>query len=82
MSITIDLPPAVMQEATSFAESRKTTFAQFLLESIENEIKRQRQATEWLAKLDALVKGGASRLPGKEPYKFDRADAYPEGEFA
>ncbi len=82
MSITIDLPPAVMQEATSFAERRKTTFAQFLLESIENEIKRQRQAAEWLAKLDALVKGGGSRLPGKEPYKFDRADAYPEGEFA
>ena len=39
MSITIDLPPAVMQEATSFAERRKTTFAQFLLESIENVVR-------------------------------------------
>ena len=82
MSITIDLPPAVVQEAKAFAESRKTTLAQFLLESLENEIKRQRQAAEWLAKLDALVEAASSRLPGKEPYKFNRADAYPEGEYA
>ena len=80
MSITIDLPPAVMQEATAFAESRNTTLEQFVIESIDAEMNRRREAAEWMARLDALVEKTGARLTG-EPYKFNRADAYPEGKY-
>ena len=80
MSITIDLPPAVMQEATAFAESRNTTLEQFLIDSIDAEMKRRREAAEWMARLDALAAKTGARLTG-EPYKFNRADAYPEGKY-
>ncbi len=80
MSITIDLPPAVMQEATAFAESHNTTLEQFVIDSIDAEMNRRREAAEWMARLDALVKKTGARLTG-EPYKFNRADAYPEGKY-
>ncbi len=80
MSITIDLPPAVMQEATAFAESRNTTLEQFVIDSIDAEMKRRREAAEWMARLDALAAKTGARLTG-EPYKFNRADAYPEGKY-
>ena len=80
MSITIDLPPAVMQEATAFAESRNTTLEQFVIDSIDAEMKRRREAAEWMARLDALAEKTGARLTG-EPYKFNRADAYPEGKY-
>lgn len=81
MPITIDLPPAIIQEAKAFAESRHTTIEKMLIDGFENEMKRQRELAEWEAEFDRLVADGASRLPGPEPYKFNRADAYPEGEY-
>ena len=82
MSITIDLPPAVMQEATAFAESRNTTLEQFVIDSIDAEMNRRREARRVMSRLEELVKKTGARLTG-EPYKFNRADAYePETPYA
>ena len=44
------------------------------------ESKRQNEAEAWMSRLDAIVEKTNSHLTG-EPYKFNRADAYPEGEY-
>ena len=74
MSITIDLPPAIVQEAKAFAESRHTTFEQVLLNGLESEMKRIRNETNWKARFDKLVEETSRRRDA--PYRFNRADAY------
>ena len=64
MSITIDLPPAIVQEAKAFAESRHTTFEEMLLNGLESEMKRQRESAEWMARLDSLVEKTSAHLTG------------------
>jgi hypothetical protein len=82
MSITIDLPPAVVQEATAFAASRNITLEQLFVDSLDAEINRKREASRVMSRLEALVKKTGARLTG-EPYKFNRADAYePETPYA
>ena len=81
MSIMIDLPPAMAQEAREYATVRGTTLERMLLDCIKAEMERRRKVNETMAGLDALVMKTSKRLTGK-PYKFNRADAYPEGEFA
>ena len=78
MPITIDLPPAVVQEAKAFAESQNTTLEQMLADFVDAELKRCREAAAWAADFDRLVEECGKRLPGAAPYKFNRADAYPE----
>lgn len=79
MSIMIDLPPAMVQEAREYAAMSRETLEQLLVQCVEREIAHRRKAAA-MAKLDALVKKSHGRLT--EPYKFNRADAYPEGEYA
>ena len=74
MSITIDLPPAIVQEAKAFAESRHTTFEQVLLNGLESEMKCIRNETNWKARFDKLVEETSRRRDA--PYRFNRADAY------
>jgi len=81
MSITIDLPPAMEKEARDYVTVRGTTFERMFLDYLASELKRRREANEVMSKLDELVRSTSSRLTG-EAYKFNRADAYPEGEFA
>lgn len=81
MSIMIDLPPAMAQEAQEYATVRGTTLERMLLDCIKAEIERRRKVNETMVGLDALVMKTSKRLTGR-PYKFNRADAYPEGEFA
>ena len=81
MSIMIDLPPAMAQEAREYATVRGTTLERMLFDYLKTEMERRRKVNEKMAGLDALVMKTSKRLTGK-PYKFNRADAYPEGEFA
>ena len=80
MSIMIDLPPAMVQEAREYAAMSRETLEQLLVQCVEREIAHRRKAAAAMAKLDALVKKSHGLLT--EPYKFNRADAYPEGEYA
>ncbi|MBR6734309.1 MAG: hypothetical protein IKL96_07905 [Kiritimatiellae bacterium] len=81
MSITIDLPPAMAQEARDYAIVQGTTLERMLLDYLGKELRRRHETVEVMAKLDALARKTSARLTG-EAYKFNRADAYPDGEFA
>ena len=81
MSITIDLPPAIEKEACDYMTVQGTTLERMFLDYLATELKRRREVNEVMSKLDELVRSTSSRLKG-EAYKFSRADAYPEGEFA
>ena len=75
MSIMVDLPPAMAQEARGYVTVRETTLERMLFDCRKAELERQRKADEMMAKFDALVEKGSGRLNGKS-YKFNRADAY------
>jgi hypothetical protein len=45
MSITIDLPPAVVKEATAFAESRNTTLERMISDALGAELARRRNVS-------------------------------------
>lgn len=75
MSITIDLPPAIVQEARAFAESRNTTLEQLFVDYLGAELQHRRKVQNVLSRLEELKKRTNARLSG-EPYKFNRADAY------
>ena len=82
MSIMIDLPPAMAQEAREYATIRGTTLERMLFDYLKRELNRRREVEEAMSKIDALVEKSRGRLNG-QPYKFNRADAYePETVFA
>ena len=88
MSIMIDLPPAIEQEARGYVMLEGMPMEQFVLVCMENEFARRRErrhtrspkAVAALAGWKRLVDQSRGRLT--EPYKFNRADAYPKGEYA
>ena len=84
MSILIDLPPAMAQEASEYATVQGTTLERILLDCIKAEMERRRTesetATQLMDRWRAVVRKGRGRRT--EPYVFNRADAYSEGEFA
>ena len=69
------------QEAQEYATLQGTTLERMLLDCLKAELERKRKVAETMAKFDALVNKSSGRLQGK-PYKFNRADAYPDGEYA
>ena len=80
MPITIDLPPAMVQEIHDYERVTGNSLSEKVAAFVEKEIRRAHDIAEWEEKFDTLVAAGASRLPGYEPYKFNRADAYPDEE--
>ena len=74
MSIMVDLPPAMAQEAREYATVQGTTLERMVFDYLKTELERRRKADEMMAKFDALVEKSRGRLNGK-PYKFNRADA-------
>lgn len=78
MSITIDIPPAVVQEIRDYEKSTGRSVETMFVDFVEREFRRSRERAMWEADFDRLVKECAKRLPGKEPYKFKRDDAYEE----
>ncbi|MBR4613789.1 MAG: hypothetical protein IKO40_13870 [Kiritimatiellae bacterium] len=75
MPITIDLPPAMVQEAEAFAQSQNTTLQQLVVDYIGSELNHRREVQVMLSRLDKISNRVNARLSG-EPYKFNRADAY------
>jgi len=75
MSIQIELPPAMAQEAQGYATIQGTTLEQMFLDYLAAELARKRKADAVLSRLDALVRKTSGRLDGKA-YTFNRADAY------
>ena len=75
MSIMVDLPPAMAQEAQEYATVRGTTLERLLFDYLKAELDRRHEVDEVMAKFDALVEKSHGRLNGT-PYKFNRADAY------
>lgn len=78
MSITIDLPPAIMQEIKAYEQTTGQTFESLFGDFIHKEFERVRKRAKWQADFDRLVRASAISLAGDEPYKFNRADAYEE----
>ncbi|MBO7654055.1 MAG: hypothetical protein J6U40_03960 [Kiritimatiellae bacterium] len=75
MSIVLNLPPAIAQEAQKYAAIQGTTLERMLVECLKVELERRRKVVALMAKFDALVEKSHGRLNGT-PYKFNRADAY------
>ena len=69
MSITIDLPPAVVQEAREYASARGTTLEQMLFEYLQNCVARRNDADE----VYEYIMGQNGWLP--DDYVFDREEA-------
>ena len=76
MSITIDLPPAMAQEAREYVTVRGTTLERMLLDYLAAELKRRRDLDAAMSEFDALVETTSKRRD--TPYAFNRADAYAE----
>ena len=74
MSIMIDLPPAMAQEAQEYVTVRGTTLERLFLDYLKSELKRRRELDSAMSEFDALVEKTSSRRDA--PYKFSRADAY------
>ena len=69
MSIMIDLPPAMAQEAQGYADLRGTTIERILFDYLKSELERSRAANE--------VYGYLMKQTGWLPddYVFDREEA-------
>ena len=86
MGIMIDMPAAIIQQANEYAERNGCSFRDLLCQSVEmflaeQEQKRKADVSAWEERFNALLDRTESR--NKEPYQFNRADAYePEVAFA
>ena len=76
MSIMIDLPPAMAQEAQEYVTVRGTTLERLFLDYPKAELKRRREQDSATSEFDALVAETSRRRDA--PYSFNRADAYAE----
>ena len=84
MCITIDFPPALEQEAREYATVKGKTLERIVIDCLKAEFERNRKQNATAAGLmdkwrEVVRKGRGRRV---EPYVFNRADAYPDGEFA
>ena len=69
MSIMIDLPPAMAQEAQGYADLRGTTLERLLLDCLKSELERSRDADD----VYGYLMGQSGWLPND--YVFDREEA-------
>ena len=80
MSVVIDVPPVLVQEAKGFATLNGMSVETMFLDCITAELARRRAARdsldEWEREFKSLVGQSEGRL--SEPYKFRRQDAYEE----
>ena len=81
-SITLAIPPAIVQEARAYARRTDTTLNAMIRDYLESVVGKQHpkgeeDPAEAFARL--VAKKGAMR---SEPYRFHRADAYDGEELA
>ena len=82
MAYVIEMPPVVMQEIRDYEKATGRSLEPCIVEFVRQELHRRRLSDDWESRFDALVEKSAVRIQGTPAYKFNRADAYPEGEFA
>lgn len=78
MPITIDIPPALVQEINDYEKITGQTIDTLFVDFVQQKLNRMRKRAAWQADFDRLVQESAKSLPGEEPYKFNRDDAYEE----
>ena len=88
MSYTMTMEPEVEREAAPYATARGFTMEQLMrycIEKVVREELRNRAEHERMVAAKRVELANLARKYSKRvdvPYKFNRADAYPEGEFA
>ena len=82
MAYVIEMPPVVMQEIKEYERATGRSLEPCIVEFVKQELRRRQMSDGWEARFDKLVETSSSRLVGTPAYKFNRADAYVEGEFA
>ena len=88
MSYTMTMEPEVEREAATYATARGFTMEQLMrycIEKVVREELRNRAEHERMVAAKRVELANLARKYSKRvdvPYKFNRADAYPEGEFA
>ena len=88
MSYTMTMEPEVEREAATYATARGFTMEQlkrYCIEKVVREELRNRAEHERMVAAKRVELANLARKYSKRvdvPYKFNRADAYPEGEFA
>ena len=82
MAYVIEMPPVVMQEIRDYEKATGRSLEPSIVEFVKQELRRRQMADDWEARFDSLVEKSSARLRGTPAYKFNRADAYVEGEFA
>jgi hypothetical protein len=76
MSLTIQVPPAMEQEALAYAQMRGTTLEAILFECLKREMDERRAREKRISDFESFVDSHSVDLG--HPYKFARQDAYDE----
>ncbi len=74
MSITIDLPPAIVQKATAFAESRNTTLERIITDALGAELERSRTANATKTRKRNIVPQDLIDITGVVSLPSDKSD--------
>lgn len=74
MSITIDLPPAIVQKATAFAESRNTTLERIITDALDAEFERSRTANATKTRKRNIVPQDLIDITGVVSLPSDKSD--------
>ena len=77
MSLTIQVPPTIEQEALAYAEMRGITLEAILVECLRREMDARREREQRISDFESFVDSHSVDLG--HSYKFSRQDAYDEG---
>ena len=81
MSLTIQVPPVMENEAIEYATSCGETLEELLFNCLRREMSERRERQNWATRFNNLLSRTESR--NTTVYEFNRADAYePEVTFA
>ena len=77
MSLTIQVPPTMEQEALAYAEMRGVTLETILVECLRREMDARREREQRISYFESFVDSHSVDLG--HSYRFSRQDAYDEG---
>lgn len=76
MSITLSIPPMVVHEARTYAESHGTSLNAMIREYLERITMRNARKAEAAKNFRRLADSLSAQLAGSTAYRFQRSDAY------
>ena len=76
MSITLSIPPAVVQEARAFAESQGTSLNAMIREYLSRVVTGDTHRREMARSFREVASAVRRRRKSRKGYRFNRADAY------